>query len=412
MYSLLIVDDEKQIREGLKQIINWEDYGITICAEASDGRDALEKIEKYHPLIVLTDIKMPVIDGLGVLETIKTKGIKTCPVVLSGYNDFSLVRQAMKFGAVDYLLKPAGKDELIQVIEEIIDQMSDIEDGTDESFRGLASARNSFLSRLVTSGVSAIEYRDKSELLDIDFGKQGLAAAKLELKEGCISDKLDTSQKVMLLQMCQEYLDNHEMGYGFFGSSGDCSIILKNIPKEEAGFVYRKELTELIELIAEKLGMDLYVSVSGVVSSYRRLPGIIDNITDTLEKRENDSETIVIYANEREILLEKSDYSKNIQEAVNAIRKDYSNAELSLQYLGDMLNVNTAYLGRQFKKEVGISFTDCLNWYRVEKAERLLKQTHIKGVELSKQVGFANYNYFYIVFKKLKGIKPTEVRGE
>ena len=107
MYRLLIVDDETQIREGLKRMLNWKEYGIEVCAEAGNGEQALALIEQLEPHIVLTDIKMPVMNGLELLFELKKMDLDTKAVVLSGYEDFSLVRKAMKYGAVDYLLKPS-----------------------------------------------------------------------------------------------------------------------------------------------------------------------------------------------------------------------------------------------------------------------------------------------------------------
>ena len=89
---------------------------------------------------------------------------------------------------------------------------------------------------------------------------------------------------------------------------------------------------------------------------------------------------------------------------------DYANQDLSLQTLSGKMHVNAVYLGRIFKKETGSSFNDYLNNVRIEKAKELLTTTNYKGNELYEKVGFSNYNYFYIVFKKITGVKPTEYR--
>lgn len=93
------------------------------------------------------------------------------------------------------------------------------------------------------------------------------------------------------------------------------------------------------------------------------------------------------------------------------VGEHYDNVNLSLQFLADEYGANSAYLGRLFRKETGTGFTDYLNIYRVELAKKLLKETNLKGVDLSEKVGFSNYNYFYIVFKKITGQKPMEIRN-
>ena len=113
MYKLLIVDDEKQVREGLKRLLPWQDYGITIIGEAINGREARwESYEDQRPDIVLLDIQMPVMNGLELAKRIHGQYPECKFIVLSGYNDFARVREAMKYGAVDYLLKPRERRKL------------------------------------------------------------------------------------------------------------------------------------------------------------------------------------------------------------------------------------------------------------------------------------------------------------
>ena len=104
------------------------------------------------------------------------------------------------------------------------------------------------------------------------------------------------------------------------------------------------------------------------------------------------------------------EYSKIVFDTLRTVKAQYADMNLSLQYLAEEFGVNTAYLGRIFKKETGISFANYLNSCRVEAAVRLLKETNKKGSDIYKLVGFSNYNYFYIVFKKLTGKNPMEIR--
>ena len=102
MYNMIIVDDEKQIRDGLKKMMPWEEYNIQICGEAENGQQALELVEHLHPQIIFTDIRMPVMDGIELLQELKQREATSKVVVLSGYDDFNLIRRAMKNGAMDY----------------------------------------------------------------------------------------------------------------------------------------------------------------------------------------------------------------------------------------------------------------------------------------------------------------------
>ncbi|MFD1175469.1 response regulator [Paenibacillus puldeungensis] len=116
MIKMLIVDDEAMIRKGITTSIDWSEHHIQIVGEAINGKDALEKIAQLQPQIVLTDIRMPIIDGLELAETIKQNHPDVMVVILTGYEDFNYARQALKAGVTDYLLKPVGAEELIQVV--------------------------------------------------------------------------------------------------------------------------------------------------------------------------------------------------------------------------------------------------------------------------------------------------------
>ncbi len=103
-------------------------------------------------------------------------------------------------------------------------------------------------------------------------------------------------------------------------------------------------------------------------------------------------------------------YTKQVWSTIKMIQNNYSDPDLSLQYLADEFHINTAYLGRVFKKETGSTFTDYLSMIRIEKAKDLVMNTNYKGTEICKKVGFTNYNYIYIVFKKITGQTPVNFR--
>ncbi len=113
----LIVEDELLARVGLRSLIDWQSMGITLLEDAQDGREALERLEKEHPDIMLLDLNIPVISGLEVLDYIKKKNISVKTVVVSCYDDFKTVKEAMKLGAADYIRKfGLSKEELITTL--------------------------------------------------------------------------------------------------------------------------------------------------------------------------------------------------------------------------------------------------------------------------------------------------------
>lgn len=113
MIKVLLVDDEVFARKGLSALIPWSDLGYEIVGEADDGEEALKLIEALRPDVVVTDIRMPVMDGLKLIGHIREQGADSPKfIIISGYNDFKYAQQAVRYGVQDFILKPIDEDEM------------------------------------------------------------------------------------------------------------------------------------------------------------------------------------------------------------------------------------------------------------------------------------------------------------
>ena len=119
MLKTFLVEDEVVIREMIKKMIPWEQYGFELVGEAADGEMALPLILKKKPDLLITDIKMPFMDGLTLCKLVKKELPDIRIVILSGYDDFNYAKQAISIGVEDYLLKPITKNAFIERLEEI-----------------------------------------------------------------------------------------------------------------------------------------------------------------------------------------------------------------------------------------------------------------------------------------------------
>ena len=122
--KILIVDDEIAIHEQLKMCIPTADLGWTIVGDALDGEEACRLVEKYQPDIIITDIKMPLLDGLSFMEWLKDNHFAGKIIVLSGYGDFSYSRPAFLLDAFDYLLKPLQEAELLRTLVKAVEELA------------------------------------------------------------------------------------------------------------------------------------------------------------------------------------------------------------------------------------------------------------------------------------------------
>jgi two-component system response regulator YesN len=116
---VLLVDDEIMIREGFKRLFNWEEHECEVVGEASDGMEALAQIDSLHPDIVIMDINIPIMNGLKVIQLSRIKHPDIAFVIVSGYDDFSYCREALRLQITDYILKPVNYEEFGNSIDNL-----------------------------------------------------------------------------------------------------------------------------------------------------------------------------------------------------------------------------------------------------------------------------------------------------
>lgn len=119
MYHVFLADDEPWALMTLKNMIEWSDYGFAVSGEAEDGEQALARINRTEPDLIISDIRMPGMDGLTLLQTIRDSGLSSEVLLVSGYTDFEYARKALRFGCAGYLVKPVEEKELIEYLEKI-----------------------------------------------------------------------------------------------------------------------------------------------------------------------------------------------------------------------------------------------------------------------------------------------------
>ena len=123
MVKLFLAEDEIAMREGIRRNIHWEEEGIEFCGEAGDGELAWPLIREKRPDIVITDIKMPFMDGLQLTALIKKELPDTRVIILSGYGEFEYAQEAVRLGVTEYLLKPITPRQLREVIRRLAEEV-------------------------------------------------------------------------------------------------------------------------------------------------------------------------------------------------------------------------------------------------------------------------------------------------
>lgn len=217
MMKVLIVDDEPWVLEGLKTMIDWGKHGFEVCGEALNGPDALRLIQEYKPELVLTDIHIPVINGLELIAQLHELMV-TPPkfVILSGYDDFKYARTALRYRVNEYLLKPIDDDE----IESLLGKLSLIiqEETASEQTLGKKQSfiRGNLINRLIQG-----EYNEGLELQARNVMKLQDEAELVCILICCVSRTLDLMQQV-------ESAFPRELACFFEDSAGKIGIMLQS----------------------------------------------------------------------------------------------------------------------------------------------------------------------------------------
>jgi two-component system response regulator YesN len=195
--KVIITDDEIQVRKGLRMKVDWEEEGFEIVAEASNGQEALELLENVDVDLIITDMRMPIMDGVELAKRCHEEFPKVKVIVLSGYSDFEYVRGSMKEGVRDYLLKPVAPDELEEAIRRIRKEIVEEKRNQIESDR----MRQLMHSHLQEVQEQYLLYLVKEEWLQLTMVKERLRQLQLE--------ELANEHAVQFVTVeIREYVDN------------------------------------------------------------------------------------------------------------------------------------------------------------------------------------------------------------
>lgn len=160
--KLFIADDEIDVREGLRYILDWSELGFYICGEGKNGADTLEQILVSRPDVVLMDIRMPKLSGLEVIRQAREQGFQGKFIILSGYSDFSYAQEAMKYGVTSYLTKPIDEDALEKAVLDAKDALLQEQNAQKKLVEYRSKARESILQDLLLNKVdyNYLDYHD------------------------------------------------------------------------------------------------------------------------------------------------------------------------------------------------------------------------------------------------------------
>ncbi len=197
MYKVLIADDEPYIVEGIKHIINWEEYGIELAGTASNGVEALELLVREKADLLITDIKMPKMNGLELIHKAKELNLNTRFIILSGYDDFEYLKESIKLGIENYILKPVNCQEFEETIANVLDKIHSSTLQTPYLNMDINIIRDNILYRWVNGSISRNELFERASMLDIQLESSPYTVSVLRILQDKNTDHYSLIQKAV-----------------------------------------------------------------------------------------------------------------------------------------------------------------------------------------------------------------------
>lgn len=284
-FSIILADDECNILYGMQKGIDWEELGFVVVGTAQNGKEVLEMMDEFHPDLVISDIKMPFLDGLELAKEIHENYMNTKVILFSGWDDFEYARLAISYGVLEYLMKPIDYDEMRKLL---VHMHQNLEREYDEKInrarledayaKSLPLLRQQFFSQLVSEPMKETEREQQIRNLQLDLSKQEyfIVAVKIQ-KEG----KKDVFRELSMKETLKEALEKIAKVYEF--GMGDKEIfLLSGDKKHEIGKITRS-LRETAVMIARIFGAQISCGISTCAENLKDIPTLYAQALKALE---------------------------------------------------------------------------------------------------------------------------------
>ncbi|RPH59006.1 MAG: response regulator [Chloroflexi bacterium] len=290
VYKVFFVEDEIVTREGIRDNVDWRAYGFEFCGEAADGEMALPLLQSVRPDVLITDIKMPFMDGLQLSKIIRERMPWVKIIVLSGHDEFEYAQQAIELGVTEYLLKPVTVQNLHQALKKIAAQL-DRERKEQENLKKLqdqveenrATLRERLLLRLVVGAVSSTEAIEKGQLLGMDLVARCYLVVILKTELGDRSEQFDYDEYQRVQQIVAGLVEDNPDIFWLKKDWDELVLVMKGGTPE-----YLEEERELLlEQIEQEVSKTRYQLAIGVGAPKKRIADIYQSFVEALVSIQN-----------------------------------------------------------------------------------------------------------------------------
>lgn len=449
MYKLLIVEDERWEREGLVALMDCERYNISEILVAENGVEGLECIRQKRPDIIITDIRIPGFTGLEMLEQARDLVQQSVCIILSGYNEFGYAQQALRIGAMDFLVKPVNVDELHDCMEQAVASLKKRKKPEGNASMGL--------ERVLSGQLTQQEIR---EVLGVQTLVGLRAAVYSGMNEGVVVPLFShrTADKTVILLRSQDKLPTagfeaagiarveREDGLAIALQQAERAMQLAAFHRLEAPLmaseIDKNHLVNPLRQCAERIALEQAMAsleedrVREVIQTVRRRmmqdigldrAQAMEQLSELVSKMEDAPEEELSFAYTLDAMLDilqaklleriKSMRQKLsepecyvVRRIIQLVTENYYNPDVNLQALAGQIFLSPNYVGSLFKKSTGVSFSDYLCRHRLMQAERLLVEQGMRVSAVAEAVGIPNVSYFCVQFRNAYGVTPSNYK--
>ncbi|MBR5760686.1 two-component system, response regulator YesN [Lachnospiraceae bacterium YSD2013] len=410
--KVFLADDEIVIREGIRESFPWEETPYVLVGEAPDGEMALPMIRDTNPDIVITDIKMPFMDGIELCRTLRAQMPWIGIIVLSGYDEFEYARQCIQLGVREYLLKPINAEELKSVLDKVSAQIK----AERNTFEHAASLR----ARMETGG-KFVKEKLVGSLFSDEAAEEDARPVLEQLRNmGC---PVPAPYYAVIDAAFSPTAEGQEAAAVLAESSNGkvlCSpgrvgtrfLVLGDSAEdaEERAYAFATSLARELERSDCK---DIRVGIGDIV-------GEPEKIYTSFKAARHIRHLLVERTDEQAIILgtrEMGDVADDkapaiINEAKLYMSSHFTNPNLMLQDVAKAVNMSNSRFSTVFSQQNGQTFTEYLMYLRLNKAKELLRTTGTRSSQIAREVGYNDAHYFSYIFKKNTGLTPSDYRAQ
>ncbi|HBA46656.1 MAG TPA: hypothetical protein DCZ91_02415 [Lachnospiraceae bacterium] len=392
MYPLIIIDDEEITRIAVSGYIQKKHPQFQVSGIFSNGADALRFMRENPVSVVITDIRMPRMDGLELARHIYENHPGVLTIIISGYSEFEYAQKAMRYGVVNYLLKPLDFEELSRNLNDAQKHLDSLKLETDVNEEEIQLFFIDLISGMLNDTKEAARRFEQLSLEGVISDYKGcLTTLTLEKNDTLTQWKYGREKlAVSLLNGLRMLLPGYSVYHLFRSGMRYYFIVLST--QELPAFNPEELSSALFHLLHFDCNLQIQPSFENLETL--SAPSAPLDVTRRNIRPENAGRDDDIV----------------IQKAMSYIQAHFQD-DLTREDVADAVFLSSAYFSRFFKQKTGLSFIDYLTTVRMQKAVELLG-TRMKVGEIARKVGYQSRNRFFINFRLYTGYNPTEYRRQ